>query len=64
MFSAEPVMCSVAALGRDRVLFSADYPFENSDESEPFMQSLPVDEDLRADIAYRNAEKLLGLTVR
>jgi len=64
MFSAEPVMCSVAALGGDRVLFSADYPFENSDESEPFMQSLPADEDLRADIAYRNAEKLLGLTVR
>jgi 2,3-dihydroxybenzoate decarboxylase len=64
MFSAEPVMCSINALGRDRVLFSADYPFENSDESEAFMQSLPVDEDLRAEIAYRNAERLLGLEIR
>jgi predicted TIM-barrel fold metal-dependent hydrolase len=54
-------MCSVNALGRERVLFSADYPFENSDESDTFMQSLPVDEDLRGDIAYRNAERLLGL---
>ena len=61
MFSADPVMCSVSALGRERVLFSADYPFENSDESEAFMQSLPPDEDLRADIAFRNAERLLGL---
>jgi predicted TIM-barrel fold metal-dependent hydrolase len=54
-------MCSVSALGRDRVMFSADYPFENSDEAGEFMQSLPVDEDLRADIAYRNAERLLGI---
>jgi len=61
MFSADPVMCSVSALGRDRVMFSADYPFENSDEAGEFMQSLPVDEDLRADIAYRNAERLLGI---
>jgi 2,3-dihydroxybenzoate decarboxylase len=64
MFSADPVMCSVSALGRDRVLFSADYPFENSDEAGEFMQSLPVDEELRADIAYRNAERLLGLPRR
>jgi 2,3-dihydroxybenzoate decarboxylase len=64
MFSADPVMCSVSALGRDRVMFSADYPFENSDEAGEFMQSLPVDDDLRADIAYRNAERLLRLPAR
>jgi 2,3-dihydroxybenzoate decarboxylase len=64
MFSADPVMCSVSALGRERVMFSADYPFENSDEAGEFMQSLPVDDDLRADIAYRNAERLLRLPAR
>ena len=28
MFSAEPVLCSIAALGKENVMFSADYPFE------------------------------------
>ncbi len=28
MCSAEPLACAIAALGHDRVLFAADYPFE------------------------------------
>ena len=28
MCSAEPLNCALAALGRDRVMFAADYPFE------------------------------------
>jgi 2,3-dihydroxybenzoate decarboxylase len=61
MFSAEPLTCSVSALGRDRVMFSADHPFENALEAGHFMDSVPLDESLRADIAYNNAAKLFGL---
>jgi 2,3-dihydroxybenzoate decarboxylase len=61
LYSSEPLNCAVAALGRDRVMFSADYPFESLEEACEFMDTVPLDEGLRADIAYNNAAKLLGL---
>jgi 2,3-dihydroxybenzoate decarboxylase len=60
MYDAPPMHCSLGALGRDRVLFSADYPFD-SDGAGAFMDKVPLDETLRQDIAYNNAAKLLGL---
>jgi 2,3-dihydroxybenzoate decarboxylase len=61
MFSAEPLNCAVAALGGDRVMFSADYPFEDALEAGHFMDNVALDEALRQDIAYGNAKKLLRL---
>lgn len=61
MFSAEPLMCSVAALGRENVMFSADYPFESTQEAGAFMDGLAIDEDLRSDICFNNAKRLLRL---
>jgi len=61
MFSAEPLNCAIAALGADRVMFSADYPFESIDEAAEFMDTVPLDEKTRADIAYNNAARLLRL---
>lgn len=61
MFSAEPLDCSIAALGAPRVMFSADYPFESSDEAGHFMDTVPMSDGLRADVAYNNAARLLGL---
>ena len=61
MFSAEPLNCAIAALGRDRVMFSADHPFEDAEEAGHFMDTVPLEESLRADVAYNNAAKLLGL---
>jgi 2,3-dihydroxybenzoate decarboxylase len=60
MYDMPPVQCSLDAMGRDRVLFSADYPFD-SDGSAAFMDTAQMDESLRADIAYNNAAKLLNL---
>ena len=62
MFSAEPLKCSLDALGRDRVMFSADHPFEDMVEAAHFMDTVALDENLRADVACNNAAKLLGLT--
>ncbi len=61
MYSREPVDCSIAALGRSRVMFSADYPFESVHEAGSFMDNVEMAGDLREDIAWRNASRLLGI---
>ena len=61
VYAAEPLRCAVDALGRDKVMFAADYPFEDAEEAGHFMDSVAVAEDLRADVAYNNAAKLLRL---
>ena len=60
MYDLPPVRCSVDALGRDHVMFSADYPFDWPGCD--FIDTVPLDESLRADIAFNNAAKLLGLS--
>jgi 2,3-dihydroxybenzoate decarboxylase len=62
MLALEPLLCTVAALGHSRVMFAADYPFESIDDAGKFMDNAVLDEELRADIAYKNAEKWLALT--
>jgi len=61
MYSAEPMNCTIAALSASRVMFSADYPFESIDEAAEFMDTVKLDEKMRADIAYNNAARLLRL---
>src|SRR5215472_11993603 len=61
MCSAEPLGCALSALGNDRVMFAADYPFESAEEAGHFMDTVTLPETLRADIAWNNAERLLGL---
>jgi len=62
VFAAEPLRCAIDALGRDRVMFAADYPFEDAVEAGHFMDNVPIEEASRADVAYNNAAKLLKLT--
>ena len=61
MFSTEPLYCAIAALGIERVMFAADYPFERADEAGTFMETVRLDEGARVDIAHRNAERVFGL---
>ncbi|MGN6462635.1 MAG: amidohydrolase family protein, partial [Pseudolabrys sp.] len=61
MYSKEPLDCALAALGRGRVMFSADFPFEDVQEACRFMDTVALDEKVRADVAYNNAAKLLGV---
>ncbi|MEJ2436117.1 MAG: amidohydrolase family protein, partial [Pseudolabrys sp.] len=62
VFAAEPLYCAVSALGRERVMFAADYPFEDAEEAGHFMDTVRLDETLRAEVAHDNAAKLLGLS--
>src|SRR5262249_23062438 len=61
MCSAEPLNCTLSALGTDRVMFAADHPFEQADEAGQFIDTVPLVEEVRADIAHNNAARLLGL---
>jgi 2,3-dihydroxybenzoate decarboxylase len=62
MCSAEPLACAVAALGRDKVMFATDHPFESIEEAAEFIEEAPLAPDVRADICFNNAARLLGFT--
>ena len=61
MCSAEPLNCTIAALGHDRVLFAADYPFESAEEAGHFIDGVALANSVRDDICRNNAARLLGL---
>jgi 2,3-dihydroxybenzoate decarboxylase len=61
MCSPEPLNCTIAALGHERMMFAADYPFESAEESGHFIDSVALDERVRADICFNNAARLLNL---
>src|SRR5215813_7926196 len=44
MCSAEPLACTLAALGVDRVMFAADYPFEDAAEAGHFLDTVALPE--------------------
>ncbi|OBK26523.1 amidohydrolase [Mycobacterium asiaticum] len=49
----------VAQVGVERVAFSTDYPFGSMRAAREFLDNLPLTWQQRADISYRNAERLL-----
>jgi len=61
MCSAEPLDCSVAALGHEHVMFAADYPFESAHEAGEFLDRTPLAPAMREDIAANNAIRYFGL---
>ena len=61
MFSFEPIDCALKALGRENVMYSADYPFEDPAEAGAFMSELPIDPAVLEDISYNNAARLLRI---
>jgi 2,3-dihydroxybenzoate decarboxylase len=61
MSSTEPLDCALAALGNDRVMFGADYPFEQSAESGEFLDTTPLSEPVREAVAFKNAVRELRL---
>ncbi|MGP8243732.1 MAG: amidohydrolase family protein [Bryobacteraceae bacterium] len=61
MFSADPLLCSIGALGPGNVMFSVDHPFESSVEAGRFIETAPLDEDTRSNVCFRNAERVLGI---
>ena len=62
MFSREPLICALDALGDDRVMFSTDHPFESMEEAGRFIDDVKISHDRRTKIAHTNAKRVFGLT--
>src|SRR4051812_33721119 len=61
MCSNEPLACTIAALGHGNVMFAADYPFESAEEAGHFIDGAAIDDEVRRDICFSNAVRLLRL---
>jgi uncharacterized protein len=61
MFSYPPLTCLLEVIGADRVMLSVDYPYSSNEEGRDFILRAPISESDREKIAFRNAERLLGL---
>ncbi len=58
---SEALRCAIQALGAHRIMFSVDYPLEDSAEAARFIETAPIGEQEREMICWRNAAQLLQL---
>ncbi|MBX9685959.1 MAG: amidohydrolase family protein [Candidatus Obscuribacterales bacterium] len=60
-FNYPALQCSLMTIGADRILFSVDYPMDSNIDAANFINNAALSQSDREKIAFRNAEKLLGL---
>jgi 2,3-dihydroxybenzoate decarboxylase len=60
-FSTSTLQQTIAEMGVDRVLFSADYPFEDMSEASEWFDKAPLSEQDRRKIGRENAARLFRL---
>jgi predicted TIM-barrel fold metal-dependent hydrolase len=60
-FSTPALLCSIAELGVDRILFSVDWPYVPNEPGVRWIQEAPLSEEDRQKIMSLNAERLLKL---
>lgn len=56
-----PLKAALAALGESRVMFSIDYPYEDSATAARFIENAAIADDVRARVMHGNARALLKL---
>jgi len=55
-----PLADTIGAMGEDNVMFSVDYPYENSQVAATFIESAPISEAVRAKVCHGNAKRILN----
>ena len=60
-FSTSALNQAIAEIGIERVLWSADYPFEDISDAADWIDAAPLSEDDRKKIVRTNAQKLFKL---
>ncbi|MGD9142542.1 MAG: amidohydrolase family protein [Dehalococcoidia bacterium] len=61
MYSNPAFQSVYLEMGADRIMFGADYPYENSEEAAAFIEKIPVPEADKEKILYTNAARLFKL---
>jgi len=56
-----PLAEAIAALDEDSVMFSVDYPYEDTQTAAAFIESAPISEVVRTKVCHGNAERLMRL---
>ncbi|MBX7452321.1 amidohydrolase family protein [Mycolicibacterium sp. 3033] len=62
-FQDELLQLLLKYISADRVMFATDYPFANMKEGTDWFRAVDLPRETKEKIAFRNAEKLLGITV-
>lgn len=52
---------AIAAMGEDAVMFSVDYPYEDTPTAAAFIEAAPLEARVRAKVCHANAERILKL---
>jgi 2,3-dihydroxybenzoate decarboxylase len=55
------LQCAIAEMGEDRVLFSVDYPYEETNFCAQWIETTPLTDEQREKICHGNAERVLRL---
>jgi uncharacterized protein len=61
MFSENQLKFAIAEVGADNIIYSGDYPFLFDKNTKGFLEKADISKEDKEKIAYKNAEKLLGL---
>jgi 2,3-dihydroxybenzoate decarboxylase len=61
VFDPGPLSYAIGAMGEDSVLFSVDYPYEDSKVAADFIDSAPLGDVVRTKVCSGNASRLLRL---
>ena len=61
VFADQPLLCSLAEIGDDNVLYSVDHPFEIMQEAAKWFDNAPISGETREKIAWRNASRIMKL---
>ena len=56
-----PLRCAIEELGAEAIMFSVDYPYEDSKIAARWIETSTVDETIKAKICYENAARILNL---
>ncbi len=60
-YRPEALICAINAMGIDRVLFAADYPYAGIKEAVADIERTPLSDSDKENIYHFNAERLLRL---
>ena len=59
VFADQPLLCALAEIGDDSVLYSVDHPFEIMQQAAEWFDKAPISLATREKISWRNAARLL-----